>query len=127
GLPLARAGGEGRGGVKFGPVSLDEAEGAILAHSTVVGGRRFRKAHWLTADDIEAFRAAGVREIVVARLADDDVEENEAATRIAGALRFSGIEARSAATGRVNLHATLSGIFTVDRPLIDAMNLVDPD
>lgn len=113
--------------MKFGPVSLDEAEGAILAHSTVVGGRRFRKAHRLSADDIEAFRAAGVREIVVARLADDDVEENEAATRIAGALRFSGIEARPAATGRVNLHATLSGIFTVDRPLIDAMNLVDPD
>jgi molybdenum cofactor cytidylyltransferase len=113
--------------VKFGPVSLADAEGAILAHSTVVGDRRFRKAQRVTAEDIAAFRAAGIGEIVVAKLADDDVEENEAATRIAKALRFAGIEARPAATGRVNLHATLSGIFTVDKPLIDAINLVDPD
>jgi molybdenum cofactor cytidylyltransferase len=113
--------------LKFGPVLLADAEGAILAHSTVVGERRFRKAQRVTADDIAAFRAAGIEEIVVATLADDDVEENEAASRIAGALRFTGIEARPAATGRVNLHAALSGIFTVDKPLIDAINLVDPD
>lgn len=113
--------------MRFGPVSLDEAEGAILAHSTVAGDRRLRKAQRITAADIAAFRAAGIEEIVVARLADDDVEENEAAARIAQALRFAGIEARPAATGRVNLHAAVSGIFTVDKPLIDAVNLVDPD
>ncbi|MCP2802767.1 hypothetical protein NK936_24385, partial [Salmonella enterica subsp. enterica serovar Typhimurium] len=27
---------------------------------------------------------------------------------------------------RVNLHATVSGVFTVDKQLIDAINLVDP-
>ncbi len=113
--------------MKFGPVPVGEAEGAILAHSTVVGDRRFRKAQRVTAEDVETFRAAGIEEIVVATLAADDVEENAAATRIAEALRFSGIEARPAATGRVNVHATLSGIFTVDKPLIDAINLVDPD
>lgn len=113
--------------MRFGPVPIGEAEGAILAHSTVVDGKRLRKATILTAEDIEAFRQAGVSEIVVAILSEDDVEENEAAGRLAAALHFSGIEARVPATGRVNFHATVSGIFTVDRPLIDAINLVDPD
>ncbi|WP_315919683.1 molybdopterin-binding/glycosyltransferase family 2 protein [Mesorhizobium sp. SP-1A] len=113
--------------MKFGPVPLDEAEGAILAHSTVVGERRLRKATRLGAEDIDAFRAAGVREIVVATLADDDVGEDEAAGRLAAALGFTGIEARPPATGRVNLHATVSGVFTVDKDLIDSINMVDPD
>ncbi len=113
--------------MRFGPVPVGEAEGAILAHSTVVGERRLRKASRLTAEDIAAFRAAGMTEIVVAVLEPDDVDENAAAGRLAAGLRFTGIEARPAATGRVNLHATVSGVFTVDRQLIDSVNLVDPD
>ena len=112
--------------MKFGPVAVADAEGAILAHATVAGDRRLRKAHRLTGDDIEALRAAGIGEVVAVVLAPDDVDENAAATRIAEALRFRGIEARPAATGRVNLHALVSGIFTVDKTLIDRMNLVDP-
>lgn len=113
--------------MRFGPIALDEAEGAILAHSAVIGDRRLRKATRLSADDIAAFRAAGLAEVVAAVLAADDVEENEAAARLAAALGFAGIEARPPATGRVNFHATVSGIFTVDKQLIDAINLIDPD
>ena len=113
--------------MRFGPVPVADAEGAILAHSTVAGEKRLRKARRLDAGDVAALAAAGFTEVVVATLAADDVEENDAATRIAEALRFTGIEARPAATGRVNLHASVSGIFTVDKPLIDAINLVDPD
>ena len=97
--------------MRFGPVPIEVAEGAILAHSTVAGDRRFRKAHRLTAADIESLREAGFTQVVVAVLAPDDVEENAAAERIAAGLSFTGIEARPAATGRVNLHATVSGIF----------------
>lgn len=113
--------------MKFGPVPLEEAEGAILAHSTMVGDKRFRKARVLSADDIAAMRDAGLKEVIVAVLAADDVEENAAAARLAAGLAFAGIEAKPAATGRVNLHATVSGVFTVDRQLIDSINLVDPD
>lgn len=113
--------------MKFGPVPLEEAEGAILAHSTVVGGKRFRKARVLSAEDIAAMRDAGLKDIIVAVLAEDDIEENAAAERLASGLSFAGIEAKPAATGRVNLHATVSGLFTVDRQLIDSINLVDPD
>lgn len=113
--------------MKFGPVAIGEAEGSILAHSTVAGEKRFRKAHRLTAEDVETLRAAGFEEVVVAILDDGDIEENDAAARIAGALRFSGSSAKPAATGRVNIFADSDGVFTVDRALVDAINRVDPD
>lgn len=113
--------------MRFGPVPLDEAEGAILAHSGMVGDKRLRKARVLTREDIADMRAAGMREVVVAVLDAGDIEENDAATRITEALSFSGAEAKPAATGRVNIFADTDGVFTVDKALIDAANRVDPD
>jgi molybdenum cofactor cytidylyltransferase len=112
--------------VKFGPVPIGEAEGAILAHALAVGTLRLRKSHRLTAQDLDALREAGIGEVIAAVLDADDLAEDEAAARVAGALRTSGVEARAAATGRVNIHAASSGVFTVDKVLIDAINRVDP-
>jgi molybdenum cofactor cytidylyltransferase len=41
-------------------------------------------------------------------------------------MSFRGIAAKPAATGRVNLHATASGVFTVDKARIDRVNAIDP-
>jgi molybdenum cofactor cytidylyltransferase len=112
--------------MRFGPIAVGDAEGAILAHATMVGDRRLRKAHRLTAEDIRDLAAAGVREVVAASLASDDVDENEAAARIAAALKHSGVEVKPAATGRVNLHAVNAGLFTVDKELVDSINHIDP-
>lgn len=113
--------------MKFGPVAIGEAEGSILAHSTVAGEKRFRKAHLLTVEDVAVLRAAGFTEVIVAILDDNDIEENLAASLITEALRFSGSTAKPAATGRVNIFADMDGVFTVDKALIDAINRVDPD
>jgi molybdenum cofactor cytidylyltransferase len=112
--------------VKFGPVPIDEAEGAVLAHATAAGEKRFRKAHRLSREDIAALKAAGVAEVVAAVLAEDDLGEDAAAARIAAAMSHRNIEVKPAATGRVNLHAGASGVFTVDAGMIDAINAVDP-
>ena len=112
--------------MKFGPIAIEEAEGAVLAHSTTAGEKRFRKAHRLSAEDISVLKRAGIVRVVAAVLSPDDLGEDAAAQRIAESMRFSGIEARPAATGRVNLHAKASGIFTVDAAMIDAINAVDP-
>ena len=112
--------------MKFGPVLLDKAEGAILAHSLAVGGKKLRKAQVLSAEDVGLLREAGVREVIAAVLDAGDVEENAAAQQIVAAMRFSGVDARAAATGRVNLHAISAGIFTVDAGLVDAINAIDP-
>lgn len=112
--------------MKFGRLGLDDAEGAILAHSTSVGNVRFRKAHRLTGEDVATLKAAGVTEVIAAILADGDLDENDAAGRIVKAMTFSGIAVKPPSTGRVNLHAEAAGVFTVDRRMIDAINAIDP-
>ncbi|TIO10384.1 molybdopterin-binding/glycosyltransferase family 2 protein [Mesorhizobium sp.] len=112
--------------MKFGSIPIDAAEGAVLAHATTAGERRLRKAHRLSADDVSLLKAAGVSEVVAAVLAADDLGEDAAAEKIAESMIHRNIEAKPAATGRVNLHAQAAGIFTVDAAMIDAINAVDP-
>ncbi|MBL8576099.1 MAG: molybdopterin-binding/glycosyltransferase family 2 protein [Mesorhizobium sp.] len=112
--------------MKFGPVALAEAEGALLAHAVAAGEKLFRKAHCLTAEDVVFLREAGIAEVVAAVLSSDDIDENAAATRVVTAMRFGGIEAKPATTGRVNLYAKQAGLFTVDRTLVDRLNALDP-
>jgi len=112
--------------VRFGPVAIDDAVGAILAHATNVGDKRLRKAHVLSADDVAELRRAEVEQVTAAVLDPDDLAEDIAATRVAKALLVEGVEIKPAATGRVNIHANAAGVFTVDRAIIDTMNKVDP-
>lgn len=112
--------------MRFGPVATADAEGAVLAHAVSAGGRTWRKATVLSRDDIAALRDAGIATVIAARLDGDDLDENEAARRLAGVLVAHGIEARSPSTGRVNLHARQAGVFCVDRAVVDAVNAIDP-
>ncbi|MER8491303.1 molybdopterin-binding/glycosyltransferase family 2 protein [Mesorhizobium australicum] len=112
--------------MKFGPIPIDAAEGAVLAHATAAAEKRFRKAHRLSAEDISMLKGAGVSQVVAAVLAPDDLGEDAAAQKIAESMTLGGIEAKPAATGRVNLHAKAAGIFTVSEAVIDAINAVDP-
>lgn len=112
--------------MRFGPLPLDRAQCALLAHSLSVPGLRLKKAHRLTASDIAALRTAGIETIIGAVLETGDVPEDEAAARLAAALSIDGCEIREPATGRVNIHAREAGVFTVDRAVIDAINGIDP-
>lgn len=112
--------------MKFGSISVEQAEGAVLAHSTSAGDRRYRKAHVLGAEDIAILAAAGLTEIVVAVLEPGDLGEDAAAETIAASMRHRHVEVKPAATGRVNLYAREAGVFTVDAGLVDAINTIDP-
>ena len=116
--------------MKFGRVSLDDAEGTVLAHSLKVGTGRIAKGTVLQAPEIYALRAVGISDVVVARLEPGDVEENAAASAIAQALVPSpdtqGLRIANAGAGRVNLYAQTAGIAMVDSQAIAALNLVDP-
>lgn len=111
--------------MKFGPVALADAEGAILAHSLGLAGGRFRKGRTLSGDDVRRLREAGVTEVIAARLEAGDVHEDEAATRIAGAAAGGGVRAAAAFTGRVNLIADVAGIAVLDEARVGAINGVD--
>ncbi|MEM9795418.1 MAG: molybdopterin-binding protein [Pseudomonadota bacterium] len=115
--------------MKFGPVPVDEAEGAILAHSVDLGSGRLRKGRWVSAADVSALRAAGLTCVTVARLDESDVHEDAAADRLAVAILSgggSGLRASKAATGRVNLYAEHSGIVEVSTDAIHALNAIHP-
>ncbi|HET8997920.1 MAG TPA: molybdopterin-binding/glycosyltransferase family 2 protein [Acetobacteraceae bacterium] len=111
--------------MRFGPAPLDEARGAIMAHSQRVGDRMIRKGALLDDDAIAALRESGRTEVICARLEPGDVPEDVAADRLATPL-VSPLLARSrAATGRVNLAAEAPGLLRVDTARIDRLNSID--
>ncbi|MDE1968103.1 MAG: molybdopterin-binding/glycosyltransferase family 2 protein [Alphaproteobacteria bacterium] len=111
--------------MKFGDTPLDQAVGAIFAHNLKLGGRVFRKGRVVTVDDVAALRAAGLGNIVAARLEPGDIGEDEAANRIAGFLAGNGIVAAPAFTGRANLFAEAAGLCRVDRAAVNRLNAID--
>ncbi|SLN22807.1 hypothetical protein PSA7680_00925 [Pseudoruegeria aquimaris] len=116
--------------MKFGPVPLSEAEGAILSHSLAGATRRLRKGGVLTAEDIAELAAAGHEEITVARLEPGDLHEDAAAERLAAALvpdpEAARLRLAKPFTGRVNIYATQNGVAEIDEASIHRANAVDP-
>jgi len=110
--------------MRFGAVGLDEAMGAMVAHTHRLGDRVVKKGVVLDADAIAAFRRAGRVEVIAARLDPGDVGENESAARVADVLHSPGLTAGRAGTGRVNLHAEVAGLLRVNAGKIDRVNLV---
>jgi molybdenum cofactor cytidylyltransferase len=111
--------------VKFGAIHLDDAEGAVVAHSHRVADRVIKKGSVLDAGAIAALRQAGHAEVIAARFDPGDVAENLAAERLAGLLDAPGLSRGRAGTGRVNLHADAPGLLRVDAARIDEINSVD--
>jgi len=109
--------------VIFASFRLDDAVGAVLAHSHRLPDRMLRKGLVLDEAAISALRAAGRTDVIAARLEPGDVAENEAAGRLADALGAPGLAAGRAGTGRVNLHAETPGLLRVDAARIDFFNL----
>ena len=111
--------------MKFGPVPVKEAEGGIAVHSIRKEGVVLKKGTAIGKAEVAALCAAGVKEIVVARLEPGDVAEDEAAAAIAAAVAGSGTRIDRAFTGRANLFAEAAGVLVVDKDVIDRLNLVD--
>ena len=91
--------------MQFGDIGIDEAVGAILAHAHREGRINFAKGRRLSELDVAALKTAGVRTVVAAKLAPDDVHEDEAARTIAEAVMGGGLTATAPFTGRDNLFA----------------------
>ena len=109
----------------FGRIRLDDAEGAVLAHTQRLPGRVLKKGSVLDAEAVAALRGAGLTSVIAARLEPGDVSEDVAAGRLADALLAPGLARSNAGTGRVNLAATQPGLLRVDAAVIDAINAAD--
>lgn len=111
--------------MKFGPIPVAEAEGAVAAHTVRAGDVIVKKGATLGAETVARLQEAGLTELVAVRLEPGDIDENEAATRLASALAGRGVVTEAAFTGRVNLFAAASGVLAIDRGAIDRLNQVD--
>ena len=111
--------------MKFGGVTPEEACGATAVHSIRKGDLVLKKGTLIGDKEIAALKAAGVREIVVARLEEGDVSEDQAAGEIAQAVAGQGIRVDRAFTGRCNLFAEAAGVLVVDKDAIDELNRID--
>ena len=112
--------------MRFGDISIDTAEGAILAHSLKAEKVRLKKGRLLSAEDVVALRAAGVTRVIAASLEPGDVAENEAAARLGAAIARDGVSVAEASTGRANVFAARNGLFVADRALVDRLNRIHP-
>lgn len=112
--------------MKFGEIPIDEAAGAVLAHSVRAIEGRLSKGRLLTAGDVETIRAVGVTSVIAARLAPGDLMEDDAASRLAAAVPPDHLRLSPATTGRVNFFATVNGLFRASREVVDRVNRVDP-
>lgn len=111
--------------MKFGPVPLSAAEGAIAAHSIRSDGLVIKKGTRLGAAEITALARAGVGDVVVARLEADDVHEDAAAAALAARIAGAQVRVDDPFTGRSNLFALADGVVAVDRAGVDAFNALD--
>ncbi|QFS82213.1 putative molybdopterin binding domain protein [Roseivivax sp. THAF40] len=115
--------------MKFGPMPVSEAEGAILAHSVALPKGRLKKGMVIDAEAVAKLEAAGLSEVVAARLEPGDLGEDDAAAELARALvpgEQTGLRIGRAATGRANVFAEGPGLAHIDADRINALNAVHP-
>ncbi len=108
----------------FGPTEVAEAADCVLAHSLRGEGFSFKKGRRLSAADIAKLAAAGIAEIIAARLEADDVHEDAAATELADAVAGGGLTATASFTGRCNLMVSERGVLVAEPGRVDAFNLI---
>lgn len=111
--------------MKFGPVPVAEAVGALAAHGVRADEAVVRKGSRITEGDAARLAAAGIGSVVAVRLDPDDVGEDEAARCLAEALAGEGVAVERPFTGRSNLFAMAGGVLVVDKGTIDRLNGVD--
>jgi molybdenum cofactor cytidylyltransferase len=111
--------------MKFGKISVDAAEGAILAHSLQTRAGIIKKGKPLGPAEIEKLRAAGYTEIIAARLEAMDVGEDAAAAAVAKAIAGRNVRVAEPFTGRCNIYAVNAGLAHLDVETLNRINQLD--
>jgi molybdenum cofactor cytidylyltransferase len=111
--------------MRFGPVPVAEAEGAIAVHSIRAPGLVLKKGTVIGKPEIAALQGAGIASVVAAKLEPGDVPEDVAAAEIAAAAAGDHVRVDRAFTGRANLFAERAGVLVVEAEAVDRLNQVD--
>ncbi len=106
---------------------VDQAVGHILRHNIAdaAGHKALPKGRRLTDDDVARLRSLGIATVRVAVLEPGDVHEDDAAQRLADAVRRPGVVPTDAVHSRVNLLAEADGVVEIDVDALLAINDID--
>jgi len=107
--------------MEFGKIAVANALGAVLGHSIA----SLKKGSVLGEADIAVLEKGGVESVYAARLDENDVLENDAASAIGAVLAGQGVTVEGAAAGRVNLLASAAGVVELDAGRINQLNQLD--
>ena len=108
--------------MKFASLALEEAEGALLAHSLRVEGVALRKGHSIGPGDVRALHRAGVERVMAVRPEAGDLDENCAAVEVAARLAGAGIGCSAPANGRVKMYAKWPGLAGIEERRVREAN-----
>ena len=112
--------------MKFGPVPPREAEGATAVHTIRQGALVLKKGTLIGPAEVAALEAAGIKDVVVARLEPGDVSEDKAAAEIAKAVAGRGRACRSRLhRPRQPVRREAPACWWSTRTAIDRLNRVD--
>ena len=110
--------------MKFSEYHLDDALGAILAHSLRLPNKSLKKGTVLTDSDLSFLKEYGYEKIVCAKLEEGDLNEDVAAAELATLIAGSNLVLGNAFTGRCNLFSETSGLVVFNPLYLDRFNSV---
>ncbi len=111
--------------MKFGQVPVEEAIGALAAHSVRAGDIVLRKGTLVTSEVARCLKQAGVETLIAARVEPGDIAEDQAAFRLAHTLAGDNVAVEAPFTGRSNLYAETAGVLVIDVDAVHGLNAVD--
>lgn len=111
-------------------IRVEEAENFVCCHDITkiipgeFKGRAFKKGHIITKEDIPELRKLGKEHIYVWEAQEGQVHENDAAVRIANALKGQGLDCSEPIEGKISLIAQYDGMCIINEELLLQVNMV---
>ncbi|MEB3100913.1 molybdopterin-binding protein [Ferviditalea candida] len=112
-------------------VNVHDAVGMVLAHDLTqiipgkFKGRLFKKGHVIREEDIEHLLNIGKEHIYILSLEEGYLHEDEAAERMAAAIRGDHLELTQPHEGKVTIKSAIHGLAKIDKAFVDAVNSMD--
>ena len=111
--------------MQFGSIKLDKAKGSILAHSIKLKNLNISKGTIITQEHLNELVKNNINSIVCAKLNNNDVEENIAATLISKSFSHKSLKFSKSKTGRINIFSKYDGLLNYSVNSLIKFNLVD--
>ena len=112
-------------------IKTEDAVGQVLCHdmTQIIPGKykdaRFRKGHIVTEEDIPILLSMGKENLYVWEMKEGILHENDAAERMCNMCFSEGMTKSEVKEGKIELRASVEGLFVVDTEKLNAINSID--